>query len=128
MEINNTKQSSNNYMDDFIDDEMYNTHDDDPSCYEEPQPGFADEGEKGLLLQFSANGRNVSDFMLERSDILFMHEEMSKWLVKHPIDSDELSDDEVKKHIETTFMTLRFGVGSSRIAKILRELASKWDD
>ena len=131
MEINtNTKMSDNNYMDDFIDEEMYNTHEDEEhlSCYEEPKPGFADEGEKGLLLQFSVNGRNISDFILERSDILFMHEEMSKWLTQHPVDSDELTDDEIKKHIETTLKGLHFGIGSSRVAKILRELANKWDD
>lgn len=51
--------------------------------YEEPQPGFYDCGDKGLLLQFSANGRNISDFMLDRSDIQFMYEELGAWLKKH---------------------------------------------
>ena len=54
--------------------------------YEKPQPGFMDYGEEGLLLQFSANGRNISDYLLDRSDIEFMHEELSNWLKKHPAD------------------------------------------
>ena len=29
--------------------------------YDEPQPGIIDDDEKGLILQFSANGRNISD-------------------------------------------------------------------
>ena len=52
--------------------------------YEEPQPGFMDYGEEGLLLQFSANGRNISDYLLDRSDIEFIHEELGNWLKKHP--------------------------------------------
>ena len=96
--------------------------------YKEPQPGIMDDGENGLVLQFSANGRNISDYHLDRSDILFLQEEFDNWLKSHPIDSDELSDDEVKESLETRLMTLRFGVGSSRAARILRELAEKWDD
>lgn len=52
--------------------------------YEEPQPGFIDYEDEGLLLQFSANGRNISDYLLDRSDIIFMYEELGNWLKKHP--------------------------------------------
>ena len=52
--------------------------------YEEPQPGFIDYEDEGLLLQFSANGRNISDYLLDRSDIFFMYEELRNWLKKHP--------------------------------------------
>ena len=96
--------------------------------YEEPQPGIIDDDENGLVLQFSANGRNISDYLLDRSNILFLREEFDNWLKSHPIDSDILSDDEVKESLETRLLTLRFGVGSSRAARILRELADKWDD
>ena len=96
--------------------------------YEEPQIGLIDNDDEGIILQFTANGRNISDYKLERGDILFLYEEIDNWLKSHPIDSDKLSDDEIKKSLEKRLMALRFGVGSSRAAKILRELAVKWDD
>ena len=53
--------------------------------YEQPQPGFIElDNDEGLMLQFSANGRNVSDYKLDRSDIEFFFEECGKWLRKHP--------------------------------------------
>ena len=96
--------------------------------YEKPPPDLIDRGDEGMLLQFSANGRNISDFLLEPSDIKAMLKEMTTWLIHHPIDSDLLSDDEVKQHIERTLQSLRFGIGSSRASRILRELSAKWDD
>ena len=89
--------------------------------YEEPQPGIIDDDEKGLILQFSANGRN-------RSDILFLYDEIDEWLHHHPIDSDKMSDEEVKESLKKRLMALRLSVGSSRAAKLLRELADQWDD
>lgn len=60
--------------------------------YEEPQPGFIDYEDEGLLLQFSANGRNISDYLLDHSDILFMYEELGNWLKKHPEENADKDD------------------------------------
>ena len=51
--------------------------------YEEPQPQLYDEDESGITLGFYANGRNISDYRLERSDIEFLAEELNKWLEKY---------------------------------------------
>ena len=96
--------------------------------YDEPQPGIINDDEKGLILQFSANGRNISDYHLDRSDILFLYDEIDEWLHHHPIDSDKMSDEEVKEFLKKRLMALRLSVGSSRAAKLLRELAVQWDD
>ena len=52
--------------------------------YEEPRPQICDEDETGLTLGFHANGRNISDYRLERSDIEFLTAEFVKWLLKYP--------------------------------------------
>jgi hypothetical protein len=54
--------------------------------YEEPQPQLYDEDATGITLGFYANGRNISDYRLERSDIEFLAEEFGKWLSKHKKD------------------------------------------
>lgn len=51
--------------------------------YEEPQPQLYDEDATGITLGFHANGRNISDYRLERSDIEFLAEEFNKWLNKY---------------------------------------------
>ena len=54
--------------------------------YEEPQPQLYDEDATGITLGFYANGRNISDYRLDRSDIEFLAEEFGKWLSKYKKD------------------------------------------
>jgi hypothetical protein len=94
--------------------------------YEEPQPGFMElDNDEGLLLQFSANGRNVSDFKLERSDIEFVFEECAKWLREHP---KEKTDDEISKEVTDALIRGKLYAGSSRAAALLRKIADNFDD
>ena len=55
----------------------------DNDFYEEPQPQLYDEDATGLTLGFYANGRNLSDYRLDRGDIEFLAEELNKWLTKY---------------------------------------------
>ena len=43
--------------------------------YENPQPQLFDEDATGITLGFYANGKSISDFRLDCSDIEFLAEE-----------------------------------------------------
>jgi predicted nuclease of restriction endonuclease-like RecB superfamily len=77
------------------------------------------------MLQFSANGRNVSDYKLSRSDIEFIFEECGKWLRNHP---KEKSDEEISKEVTDALIRSKLYTGSSRAAALLRKIADNFDD
>ena len=54
--------------------------DENKDFYEEPTPIVTEMNEKGLHLEFRAMGRGVSDFWIEPSDIIDLHNDFSKWV------------------------------------------------
>ena len=54
--------------------------------YDELQLQLYDEDETGVTLEFHANGRNISDYRLDKSDIEFLAEEFNKWISKYSND------------------------------------------
>ena len=54
--------------------------------YDELQPQLYDADETGVTLGFHANGRNISDYRLKKSDIEFLAEEFNKWIIKYSND------------------------------------------
>ena len=54
--------------------------DENKDFYEEPTPVVTEMNEKGLHLKFRAMGRGVSDFWIEPSDIIDLHNDFNKWV------------------------------------------------
>lgn len=51
--------------------------------YEEPQPYVDRADENGILLQFRAMGRGVSDYLLDPDDVVELYHEFEKWVLHY---------------------------------------------